>query len=235
MNTLGVTVVGAHPDDVEIAAGGTVAMLCDAEVDLLAVVVTDEDDATVARTRRAEALAGLGELGLRPDAVEFLGLRDRHVVADSVAISTLRRTLVSRGRTGDVIITHSVHDHHPDHRAVNEIVGSALTPEGAVLGMAVVNSMLARFEPSIAVDVTDRWAAKLAALDRHRSQDVVGRIRRPELADLAARFGALIGAPRAEAFELVAPGDGRAVRELAGMVGALPVGDHTSLTDEDEV
>lgn len=213
-----VTVVGAHPDDIEVAAGGTIAALVSSGVDVLAIVAIDECDA--ADIRRAEATAALNTLGVSDESIEFLGLGDGTVVADVASTARLHWLLAARGRSADLVITHSNHDRHPDRRAVHAIVCGAVLPHHAVLGMSVVDSALDTFSPSIAVDTTRFVLTKAEALSCHRSQDALGRIRRSELALREYTTGAQIGAARAEAFEVIARRDDADIKVLSRLLDA---------------
>ncbi len=194
-------IIGAHPDDIEIAAGGTTARLTARGADVVAVVASDETDPDVATLRRAEACTGLGLLGVEPDRIEFLGLPDREVDADTGA-ARLRRLVHDIGMEPDVVITHSCHDDHSDHRAVAVMTEAVFAGSVAMLAMSVVNSARATFRPSVFVDTSDQEPAKLAALSAHRSQAERGRIRLNEIAAVESAYAATTGGSRAEGFEL---------------------------------
>jgi LmbE family N-acetylglucosaminyl deacetylase len=213
-----VIVVGAHPDDIEIGAAGTVRQLRDADFDVLAVVVTDEVDPEVAAVRRAESSAALQLLGVRPSRIRFLGVVDGRVdpaVPDVVdALGALRAGEASEPA---VVITHSEHDHHPDHRSVLLAVERSMGEADTVLSMCIVNSVTEGFAPSVLVETADAAQMKAAALDAFPSQDVRGRIRREEIAATEARFGSMVGVAKAEGFELVRVGDPGRLAELPGL------------------
>ena len=195
---LRVLMVGAHPDDIEIAAAGTAARLVDNGAQLLAVIASDETDPTIASVRRSETQAGLSELGL--DNIEFLGLPDRAVEASDGAPRLLG--LMQRARfEPDVVITHTQHDNHPDHRGVATMVHAVVGERTPILAMAVVNSLRPSFRPTFFVDTTEFRAAKWAALAAHQSQDALGRIRLGAITGLEAEWAQRTGGISAEAFE----------------------------------
>ena len=193
-----VLMVGAHPDDIEIAAAGTAARLSQRGVEVLAIIATDDTDRAIAATRRAETRDGLSELGLA--AIEFLGLPDRAVDA-SVGAARLTRRLHDLGFEPDAVITHTPHDDHSDHRGVAAMVRTVVDDRVPILSMAVVNSLRPSFRPSIFVDTTEFHSAKLAALEAHRSQAALGRIRLQAIADLEASWAPMAGGALAEPFE----------------------------------
>jgi LmbE family N-acetylglucosaminyl deacetylase len=203
----GVLLVGAHPDDIEIAAGGIAARLVRAGMDVLAVVASDETDPVVAATRRGETLAGLGTLGLSAAQIEFLGLADRAVDAAEGA-DRLTRLLSTRRFAPDLVVTHSFHDYHTDHRAVAEMVLAVVDEPTTVLGMAVVNSVSDSFCPGVLIDTSSAIDVKWRALECHRSQVARGRIRHPEIRLFERAHGRSIGCWRAEGLDFAQPWNG---------------------------
>ena len=71
--------VGAHPDDIEIGCGGTLAKMARAGWDVWVCVLTDESAPDVARARRDEARAGALACGVPPAHVLFVGAPDEHL------------------------------------------------------------------------------------------------------------------------------------------------------------
>ena len=201
--TLSVVAVGAHPDDIEIAAGGALATLVLDGAIVSAIVATDETDPATAQRRRDEARTGLRALGLPDDRVQFLGLPDRDVTPDSASIASLEHALGRLGVRPDVVITHSVHDLHRDHRAVAAIVQEALGAGPLTLGMVVVNSLAESFVPEVFVDVSEVVELKLRAVAAHQSQEVLGRLRWAEIERFERANAAPFGFARVEAFEIV--------------------------------
>lgn len=195
-------VVGAHPDDIEIAAGGTMARLAGRGADILAVVATDETDAAIASTRRSETRAGLEALGVDRTALRFLGLPDRSVHPDDGSLR-LRRLLEELEFVPDVVITHSCCDDHSDHRGVSVMVEAVCRARSPILFMGVVNSIQECFRPTFFVDTTQHLADKVSALDAHRSQDALGRIRRTEIDAMERANASMVSGTIAEGFELV--------------------------------
>ncbi|MCX7668934.1 MAG: PIG-L family deacetylase, partial [Anaerolineae bacterium] len=120
-----ILVVAAHPDDLETACGGTVALLIARGVEVALLLCTDGDIGThdltftrerLATTRREEALAGARVLGLSD--VFFLGHPDGELVADL----TLRAEVagVYRRWQPDTVFTFDpfwAGQAHPDHTA----------------------------------------------------------------------------------------------------------------------
>src|SRR5690606_20024246 len=105
--------IGAHPDDIEIIAGGTVAKLVAKGYDVVAADATHGEMGTRGsreerdrEAARAAEMLGVGRINLElPDGriAEDIPLATRRVVE---AIRTVRPKLV---------FVHETGDHHPDH------------------------------------------------------------------------------------------------------------------------
>lgn len=162
--------IGAHPDDLEIYAWGTLCAWVQMGADLTLAVATDgaaggrADPATLARTRAAEAASAAAALGVVP---RFLGFADGALMPDAALIGALRDLVRETGP--DLVVTHAANDYHADHRALSVAVAQAVGFAAPVLFMDTMNGT--GFSPTHWVDVTAHWPAKLAAIRAHASQD----------------------------------------------------------------
>lgn len=192
-----VLAIQAHPDDIDFAAAGTVAMLTDAGVVVTYCLVTDGQaggfDLTVPRTemasiRREEQTAAAAEVGV--DDLVFLGRMDGEVVADLSLRHDLTRVI--RQVRPDAVIIHvpqivvsSVYGSHADHVASGQAAWAAIYPD-ARNPFAFPELVTSGFEPwtvrqiwvanhpesNTTIDITDQFDRKLSALRCHRSQHV---------------------------------------------------------------
>jgi LmbE family N-acetylglucosaminyl deacetylase len=212
--------LGAHPDDVELQAGGTLAAWAGQGVHVELACFTagekgspdpDADPAELARVRRAEAGAAAAALGAA--GVHFLGAVDGELevtMALRLAVARLVRTV-----RPDVVLGHDPWRRwllHPDHRAaglltVDGVVAARdplYAPELAAEGLAAHRPhtvlLFGTDAPDELVEVTATIEAKLAAVAAHASQV-------PDRADLERRvrtwnaaIGAEAGLAYAEAF-----------------------------------
>ncbi len=214
--------LGAHPDDVELQAGGTLAGWAadGAQVEIACFTAGEKgshdpaaDPAAIARVRRAEAEAAARELGVA--AVHFLGAVDGELevtMALRLAVARLVRTV-----RPDVVIGHDPWRRwllHPDHRAagfltVDGVVAARdplyrLDPSGGLPAHRPHSILLFGTDvPDEVVEVTPFMEAKLASLRAHASQvgdaeDLERRIR-----TWNAAIGAQFGLANAEAFHLL--------------------------------
>jgi LmbE family N-acetylglucosaminyl deacetylase len=180
--------IGAHPDDIEFQAGGTLAVWAagGCVVDLL--ICTDgskgtwdpgADLASLVATRQAEARDAATALGATGEVV-FLDWVDGEVQPSPAAVSAVAREI--RRLQPDVVLTHDPWKRyrlHPDHRNVGWIVVDAAVaardphffPEHGLAAHRPERLLLFEAdEPDLWVDVGGGAEAKLAALLSHRSQ-----------------------------------------------------------------
>lgn len=180
---LDVMAVGAHPDDVELACGGTLALLASRGRRVGIVHLTRGEGGTrgSAEERRAEAEAAARELGAA--TLDLLDCGDGELrtgrAEEDALIALLRR------HRPEVVLGPPPVDRHPDHGRAHRLLADAafyaglagreLTADGAGLEphrpAAVYHYMQHHaFEPAFVVDVTAAWEAKKAALACYPSQ-----------------------------------------------------------------
>lgn len=229
--------IGAHPDDVEISCGGTLALAVSQgyRVGILDLtrgeLGTNGDPETRAR-EAAEAARILG-VGVRRNA----GLPDGGIQAGARA---QEQGLVAalRDLRPAVLFSHFVHDRHPDHVEASRLVDRALYLAGLHRYDAPGDPFRPRarwhfasrvgFQPTVVVDITDTWDRKQEAIQAHGSQvsrTVAGRrptaLNDPEfLARIEARarhFGMMIGVRYGEPF---VSRDPVGFQELVAFLGA---------------
>jgi LmbE family N-acetylglucosaminyl deacetylase len=179
--------VGAHPDDIEILCGGTIAKYAARGDQVFNLVVTNGDmghkiispeELAVIRAeearRAAETLGAEFKILGEPDEWLFHDQRTRLLMIEAI-----------RWANPDVIITHAPEDYHPDHRACSDIVFGASFlstlphietehPHQEQIATLIYSDTLAgtNFLPEEYVDITEMLETKVAALMCHESQVV---------------------------------------------------------------
>ena len=178
MTTLDVLAIGAHPDDVELGCGATLAKLARVgrRVGILHLTSGEAGTRGSVDERRREA-ARAGEI-LGAASVEFLALGDGGLRTgpgeEDELIAALRR------RRPELVLGPAPDDRHPDHGRAHRLVrdacfyaGLARRGTGEPHRPAALFCYLQHepvFTPSFVVDVTAAWPAKMAALDAYASQ-----------------------------------------------------------------
>jgi len=166
-------VFAPHPDDETLGCGGLTLALTQRGIPVQAVLLTSgeygEHGRAGAAVREAETQAAGRVLGL--SAVHFWREPDRGLQCDERTLAAARGAILAAG--ADLILTPSLHEIHPDHRATAWIVIEAtrrLVLEGHALRVAMyeVGSPLPHVD--VLVDITAQEAGKRAAIACYPSQ-----------------------------------------------------------------
>jgi bacillithiol biosynthesis deacetylase BshB1 len=176
---LDVLAIGAHPDDVELGCGGTVALLARAgrKVGILHLTRGEMGTRGTAAERIAEAEAAARALGASELAFLDCGDGGLHTgpAEEDALIARLREW------SPDLVLGPTPHDRHPDHGRAHQLVEAACfyaglrnrAPRaGEPWRPAAVFSYMQHdiFQPTFVVDVTAVWEAKMESLRAYRSQ-----------------------------------------------------------------
>lgn len=180
-------VIGAHPDDCELKAGGLTAIYRDAGHQVKFVSVTNGESGhqrhlpgALAAIRRAESDAVAELMGID---YEILSNRDGRLLPTLEARFELIGLI--RRYQPDLILTHRPNDYHPDHRATSTLVCDAaymvivphIVPEVPALRVNPVIMYLSDhfqrpqpFTPTVVVDVEPVFERIIDQLECHKSQ-----------------------------------------------------------------
>lgn len=193
-----VLAVGAHPDDVEIGAGGILAAHRAAGDTVVVLTLSrgarggDVDD----RAREARAAAEL--IGAR---LVLEDLPDTRIPVAEPTVDLVER-VVAEVRPA-VVYTHSRHDRHQDHRAVHDATVVATRGVGTVACFQSPSATV-DFRPNRFVTVDEHLGTKLAMLACFASQAQIRDYLAPEAVRATARYWSRFGTGRAvEPLEIV--------------------------------
>lgn len=181
---LDVLALAAHPDDVELCAGGTMCLLARQGYNVGIVDFTQGEMGSrgTPELRLQEAERAAEIMGL--DARENLGLPDGHIAnTQDNQRAVIRR--IRRYRP-HIVLVNATTCRHPDHCAAAKLSTDALfysglrkietlddngAPQEPWRPHHVLHYMQARsFEPSLVVDVTEVWEQRIDALQAFKSQ-----------------------------------------------------------------
>lgn len=176
---LDVLAIGAHPDDVELGCGGTLALLArqGRKVGILHLTRGEAGTRGTPEEREAEAANAARVLGAAE--VGFLDCGDGALRAGEAEENALIERL--RAWRPDLVLGPSPSDRHPDHHRALQLVQSACfyaglknrhPGGGAAFRPGTLFSYMQHdlFEPSFIVDVSSTWDIKVEALRCYRSQ-----------------------------------------------------------------
>jgi N-acetylglucosamine malate deacetylase 1 len=182
-----VLAVGAHPDDLEILCGGTLARFVAEGHSVVMCHASRGDRGSFVHSSEEIARIRLGEARKAADAAgaahETLGLSDGEINAADPDQRRRVADLVRRANP-DLILTHSPGDYMVDHNEISKLVFDASflatlplyetgspDPPARVTPIYYFETILGLgFAPTEFVDVSDHIETKVAMLEAHESQ-----------------------------------------------------------------
>jgi LmbE family N-acetylglucosaminyl deacetylase len=186
-NQIRVLVIGAHPDDCDIKAGGIAALYTQKGHVVKFVSVTNGDaghhemgGGPLAQRRNAEAQAAAEIIGIE---YELLDIHDGELMPTLENRFQIIRTI--RDFRPDLIMTHRPNDYHPDHRYTSMLVQDAaymvtvpnicaLTPHlernPVIVYLSDGFKKPNPFEPNVAIGIDAVVEKKIDMLHCHVSQ-----------------------------------------------------------------
>ena len=192
-----VLVIGAHPDDIELGAAGSLLKLGQEGKRVYALVMTQGEVGTSAPAgvREGEARDGASQLGLSD--LWVLNYPDTHLREH---ISEMRSVIERRIKELGIqmVITHSPHETHSDHVAVFEAAKEAARNCSLMCYESI--SAPKEFIPNYFVDITRYLPEKLSAISSHKTQRGKFYMDSELVKGRAAHRGLQAGVPYAEAF-----------------------------------
>ncbi len=226
-------VVTAHPDDIEVHCGGTLAQLVAAGRHVVCVLCTSgnrgtSDPAVMAddlgARRREEQLVAAATLGLKD--VRFLPYDDGDL---QFSVASLREAAVRliRAVRPTTVITHDPYPGdggadscaiYPDHLTVGRVVfeaayvcapGPLFYPETLREGLAPhkpdVLHLIMSQRADLFMPIASTWEIKREAIRRHRTQGRDTAANDQVMERIARENGVYVGVPMAEAFRVLRP------------------------------
>jgi len=152
--------LGAHCDDIEIGAGGTVLKLAAANPQLQVrwVVFGAQDEKRREEARRG---ANLFLAAVQQKQVELLDFRDAFMRYDGVRLKEQFERLKGQFNP-DLILTHHDDDRHQDHRFVNELTWNTWR-DHTILEYEIFKYDGDLGRPNVFVPITEEIAGKKVA------------------------------------------------------------------------
>ncbi|MGQ9629462.1 MAG: PIG-L deacetylase family protein [bacterium] len=177
--------VGAHPDDLELLCGGTLAKYAKRGDEVTMAVVTNGEVGSetlskeeIARIRRDEAKEAAAVIG-----AEFIWMDFPDEFLFDSKEARLKFIDVLRQARPDVVLAHFPSDYHPDHSISGQIVYNVKMmitvpniktehpPCKKIPEIYYMDTLAGiNFQPYDYVDISDTFETKREMLSKHRSQ-----------------------------------------------------------------
>jgi len=168
--------IGAHLDDIEIGAGGTLSKLVEDGNEVKMLVMSEsafaDFDGNVIRTREQAITEGHAAAGiLGAGFIEILNFPNKDIPYNSISVEIIDSNLTSF--KPDLIFTHSPHDTHQDHRNTALATISAARYFNNILFYEPFHPAGKSYmphRPQIYFDITKTINKKIEMLEAHESQ-----------------------------------------------------------------
>ena len=194
-----VLALGAHPDDVELGCGGSLARFREAGARIHAAVFSKCADETPddLHLRAMEYQVAARELGVKtPIAFDFPNRQlpeHRHAIMGEM--EKLQETIEP-----DLVFIPFLEDPHQDHEAVANAAIRTFRRRETILEFEVLRYGSNSFTPSFFIDITTTLGQKIAALRHYKSQFQRAYFDEESFRSLARTRGAQSGYEYAEGF-----------------------------------
>lgn len=202
-----VLAVGAHPDDVELGIGGTLAAHRSAGDQVVILTLSRGARGGEAGDRMGESMAAAELIGAR---LFMEDLEDTRISESDPTVTIIERVVAQVQPT--VVYTHSAHDRHQDHRAVHR---AAMVATRTVPAFACYQSPSATvdYRPTRFVGIDGFTATKLALLACFGSQSGIRSYMQDDFVLATSRYWSRYGGGQhCEPLEVI--------REASAVVGA---------------
>lgn len=183
---MNILAIGAHPDDVDLLCGGTLARYAAAGHQVSVAIATNGNVGSptltrneIAAIRHREAQASCDVIGADLLWLDF----DDEWLFDNRETRTAFIDAYRQARP-DIVIAHDVRDYHPDHRIAGQVAADARIPAAVRLvetTMPALDSIPALYTMDtvghlvggldVLVDITDVIDTKITMLTSHTSQE----------------------------------------------------------------
>ena len=203
-----VLAIGAHPDDVELGIGGTLAAHRSAGDQVVILTLSRGARGGEAGDRMGESMAAAELIGAR---LFMEDLEDTRISESDPTVTIIERVVAQVQPT--IVYTHSAHDRHQDHRAVHR---AAMVATRDVPTFACYQSPSATvdYRPTRFVGIDGFTETKLALLACFGSQSGIRSYMQDDFVLATSRYWSRYGGGQhCEPLEVI--------REASAVVGAM--------------
>ena len=169
--------IGAHPDDIELGLGGTLAKYVEKGKEVYALIlsrgekgVSDDkikDKELKGKIREEETRKALNFLGVKDENINVLGLPDGGIKPDERVIDEIYEYIMKI--SPDIVFTHFFEDDHLVHVGTSLITLHAGRKVKSILFYESPSTRTS-FSPNFFVDISEYIDKKVKALKMHETQ-----------------------------------------------------------------
>jgi len=200
IKNMNILAIGAHPDDIEIGCGGTLAKYASYGHNIFMFIATDGNAGGIGKIRKKEQANAAKKLNVKD--IFWGGYIDTELEVHKEAIMKVE-DIINKTQPDSIFVNY-YDDTHQDHRHIAAITNSATRYIRNVLLYETPTSQ--NFQPNVFVDIGKEFLdIKMESLEAHESQidrtNIMG-VSILELAQSAAHFrGVQARVTFAEAFQ----------------------------------
>lgn len=174
-NEQSILAFGAHPDDIEIGMGGTVAKLArnGYNVNLVIATLPNFVKTDTKRERRKEAILSAKVMGCKTP--EFLNLSPDEIVFSRKFVATIDEII--HKYEPEAVFSQWIGDSHQDHQVLTRaVIAASRDLNNLFMYETTIPGGLTEtaFRPQLYVDITETFDIKTNALNRFHSQKIRG-------------------------------------------------------------
>jgi len=191
--------IGAHPDDIELGAGGTLLKHLRRGDKVIYVVLSKGEKGGDPKEREKELLEVINYLKISDYYI--FDFPDTRFYERFIEIKDALEDLIDKYKP-DRIYTHSLSDPHQDHRTTAEAVRIAGRKVKQILSFWAPLTYN-NFHPSYFINISEVIEEKIKILEFYRSQNHKDFLKREVILGINKYYGFINGVDYAEGFEII--------------------------------
>lgn len=191
--------IGAHPDDIELGAGGTLIKHIKRQDEILYIILSKGERGGDPIEREMEVLDVINYLGIKN--FKILDFPDTLLNARFNEIKDILENIITEFKP-DRIYTHSLNDSHQDHKTTAKAVRIAGRKVSQILSYWSP-LLYDNFHPIYFIDISDTFEEKIKILKKYKSQKHKDYLKREIVTSINRYFGYLNNTQFAEGFEII--------------------------------
>lgn len=203
-----VIIISSHPDDAELAAGGTIAFFVELGFEVWVIYMTKGRNGGISEDsteRVEESIEACITLGVDRDKIFFGPFHDTRIADSSIeALNFLESFYLKNPKNVHSVFIPSWHDIHQDHRTVGSVCRTAFRKVPCMFAYESP-STTEEFKPKLFIDITKFIKVKWNALRFHRSQIRQNKayMTYEKVMSMSSYWGSKNGLKYAEGFEVI--------------------------------